>query len=184
MMLWTVSCLLWACLLCLANALPRRSTTPSSPAAWARGPALKTRLCGVKLSDYLAECASLGPVRFVVVGPGAILETVGSFSNLRFSESPSGGGRLATLSTDEPCFECHVRLSKVDTASQVVVEKQGKTLRVVRFIGRGEGEGPDPPKPTTHLSAILHGSDPRGVAAFDALVSKYGGSISFDGDTA
>ena len=178
---------LWACwlLLCLlvpTNSLPRRSTPPSSPAAWARGPALKTRLCGVKLSDYLAECASLGPVRFVVVGPGAILETVGSFSNLRFSESPSG--RLATLSTDEPCFECHVRLSKVDTASQVVVEKQGKTLRVIRFIGRGEGVGPDPPKPTTHLSAILHGSDPRGVAAFDALVSKYGGSISFDGDTA
>jgi hypothetical protein len=39
-------------------------------------------LCG-----FLSDCNSLGQVRLVVVGSGAILETVGSFENLRFADT-------------------------------------------------------------------------------------------------
>jgi hypothetical protein len=122
------------------------------------------------LSEYLEECSALGPVRFVVVGEGAILETVGSFSNLRFSEGVKG--RLATLSTDEPCFECHIRLAECKSALHAVVEKQGRTLRIVRFLA-ADGK-------TAHLSAILHGDDDKGKKKFEALKLKYGEKISFD----
>jgi hypothetical protein len=36
------------------------------------------------ITSFLADAKELGPVRFVVVGSGAILETVGSFDNLRY----------------------------------------------------------------------------------------------------
>jgi len=139
------------------------------------GPGLSRRVSSVPplcagLSEYLAECSALGPVRFVVVGAGAILETVGSFSNLRFSEGVKG--KLATLSTDDPCFECHIRLAECKSATHAVVEKQGRTLRVVRFLAE-DGK-------TAHLSAILHGEDDKGKRQFEALQEKYGEKISFD----
>ena len=55
------------------------------------------------LLEYLQGAKNLGPVRFVVVGSGAILETVGSFDNLRFAETAKG--ILATVSTEQPNFE-------------------------------------------------------------------------------
>jgi len=125
----------------------------------------------------LGECKSLGPVRFVVVGEGAILETLGSFDNLRFADTPKG--RLATLSTESPLFECHVRLSKIEEAAQVVVEKNGKTLRVIRFNGAGAGAGAAEGATTTHLSAILHGTHASGLEAFSALQTKYGAKVHF-----
>lgn len=100
------------------------------------------------LLDYLASAQLLGPVRFVVVGTGAILETVGSFDNMRVSESPKG--KLATFSTDDPCFECHIRLNEVKQIRQVEIEKFGRQLRVARFLDGAE---------TTVLSAILHKAD-------------------------
>lgn len=127
------------------------------------------------LREYLQECNSLGPVRFVVVGEGAILETVGSFDNLRFSETPKG--LLATLSTDSPCFECHIRCFKIDHCQQVVVEKNGKTLKIMRFNGRAPSG--DDGVVTTYLSAILHGSDPVGDKAFEDLQIKYGPVVGF-----
>ena len=42
------------------------------------------------LTEVLDECEALNNVRFVVVGNGAILETVGKFSNLRYSEGKQG----------------------------------------------------------------------------------------------
>ena len=49
--------------------------------------------------------------RFVVQGPGAILEAVGSFENLRIKEIP-GKGPLATVSDEDNAFECHVRYDR------------------------------------------------------------------------
>ena len=123
------------------------------------------------LREYLQECNSLGSVRFVVVGEGAILETVGSFDNLRFSETPNG--LLATLSTDNPCFECHIRCFKIDHCQQVVVAKNGKTLKIMRFNGRAPSDG----VVTTYLSAILHGAE--GDKAFEDLQIKYGPVVGF-----
>lgn len=67
-------------------------------------------------------------MRFVVVGPGAILEAVGSFDNLRYSESVKG--KLATVSTESPCFECHLRLNEIFTVKNLLVDKFGKQLRI------------------------------------------------------
>ena len=111
------------------------------------------------LAQFLTELASVGPVRFVVVGNGAILETVGSWSNLRYADTPKG--RLATVSSDSPCFECHLRLAEVKEVKNVSVEKFGKMLRITRFLG---ADG------STLLSSILHSgatdADPQHVSAW------------------
>jgi len=129
----------------------------------------------------LSDCASLGAVRFVVVGQGAILEAVGSFSNLRYADSPKG--KLATVSTDEPCFECHIRLREVKSIANVKINKFNKQLCVTRFLSE---DG------TTLLSAILHASPPPSSSttttpttttsnkeeAFDALILKWGEKLN------
>jgi hypothetical protein len=122
----------------------------------------------------LEECKGLGPVRFVVSGNGAILETIGSFENLRFSELPSG--KLATVSTETPRFECHIRCNKVEAAHQVVVEKNGKKLKIIRFNGR-DPEGSQ----TTFLSAIVHREEglDSGDGFFEKLQERYGNIVSF-----
>ena len=85
------------------------------------------------LTDFLADAGGLGAVRFVVVGTGAILETVGSFDNLRYADTVKG--KLATVSSENPCFECHIRLGEVKEVRNVVVEKFEKILRITRFLG-------------------------------------------------
>jgi hypothetical protein len=88
-----------------------------------------------------------------------------------FSHSESPKGKLATLSTDSPCFECHIRYSNVKEVHQVIVSKFEKTLRVTRFIDQ---DG------TTMLSVILHtaGSDEatteKNIQAWEKLRSTYG----------
>ena len=85
------------------------------------------------LTDFLQEARELGAVRFVVVGTGAILETVGSFENMRFSETTKGS--VVTFSSGSPVFECHIILSQVKEVQNVVVVKFEKKLRVTRFLG-------------------------------------------------
>lgn len=95
-----------------------------------------TEINGVSnvLVDFLRDSRDLGAVRFVVVGAGAILETIGSFENMRFSETVKGS--LVTFSSDRPVFECHIRLSQVKEVQNVVVEKFEKKLRITRFLGK------------------------------------------------
>ena len=85
------------------------------------------------LTNFLQEARELGAVRFVVVGTGAILETVGSFENMRFSETTKGS--VVTFSSGNPVFECHIILSQVKEVQNVVVVKFEKKLRVTRFLG-------------------------------------------------
>ena len=105
----------------------------------------------ITVRDFLQDLtdSKIGQVRFVVQGTGAILETVGSFDNLRYAETPKG--TLATVSTTAPCFECHLKIDSIDSVQQVVIEKFGKTLRVFRFCGKDVSN-----TQTTFLSAILH----------------------------
>lgn len=86
-----------------------------------------------KLLQFLTDASAIGAVRFVVVGTGAILETIGSFENLRFSDTVKG--KLITFSSENPCFECHVRVAEVKEVKNIVVQKFEKKLRVTRFIG-------------------------------------------------
>ena len=86
------------------------------------------------LTEFLTDARGLGAVRFVVVGQGAILETAGSFDNLRYADTVKG--RLATISSENPCFECHIRLNEVKEVKNVIVEKFEKILRVTRFLGK------------------------------------------------
>jgi hypothetical protein len=80
---------------------------------------------------------------------------MGSYSGLRFSETQKG--LLATVSSDEPLFECHIRLAEVKEVKMVTVTRplpggggNGRTLYVTRFLS-STGE--------TLLSSILHGED-------------------------
>lgn len=43
-----------------------------------------------RLEKFIEDCELLGPVRFVCMTDGAILESVGSFDNLRYSDQPKG----------------------------------------------------------------------------------------------
>lgn len=43
-----------------------------------------------RLEKFIDDCGLLGPVRFVCMTDGAILEAVGSFDNLRYSDLPKG----------------------------------------------------------------------------------------------
>ena len=95
----------------------------------------------------------LGPCRFVVVGSGAILEGSGAFENLRHKNG------LATVSSDDNSFECHVRLAEVRKAQFDKKEKEEKTLHIVRLLGEDD---------KSLLSAILTGEDGAPVEA-DAI---------------
>ena len=107
------------------------------------------------LLDFLVDSQKLGFVRFVVVGSGAILEAVGTFDNLSVSQSTQG--KLATVSLQDPCFECHIRLDEVKQVQNLSGEKFGKLRRVTKFK---DGSG------KTVLSAILHDESERSIAVW------------------
>ena len=71
---------------------------------------------------------------------------MGSFSNLRYSNTSKGV--LATFSSENPIFECHLRINSVKKIKLVEVAKESKTMRIIRFQTSEE-------KPL--LSAILVG---------------------------
>jgi len=122
---------------------------PALSPSRASGRARQARACAdapLTVEHFLRDLEFLGPCRFVVVGPGAILEAVGAFEDMRVDEAKG----LATVST-ETGFECHVRLSQVEKATFVAKESADKTLHIVRLIG-SEGK--------SLLSAILSPEEP------------------------
>jgi len=85
--------------------------------------------------------------RFVVVGPGAILEAVGGFESLRKDDAKG----LATVSNDDNSFECHIRLAEVAAAQFATKDSPaGRKMHIVRLLSAER-------KPL--LSAILHPED-------------------------
>ena len=105
-----------------------------------------------RTKSLLAEMEALGRVRFVVQGSGAILESmgaliepfaytgevlvVGNFTNLRYSDTQRGP--LATVSTADPPFECHVFLDEVHGVRFLIVTKFERELRITRFLAADE----------------------------------------------
>jgi len=118
----------------------------------------------------LRTCAQC---RFVVVGPGAILEGIGAFENLRHKNG------LATVSSDDNSFECHVRLGEVRSA-QFATKAKGpdETLHIVRLLGKDS---------KSLLSAILTGEDGApveddSIQFFDSLRERFGDEVELAAD--
>ena len=123
----------------------------AAPSHWPRPQS--TRLQASSESDFssiarglLADMEALGEVRFVVQGAGAILESMGEsrlpegnlrrntgrFDNLRYSDTQRGP--LATVSTPDPPFECHLFLNEVHAIRWLTVTKLDRVLRITRFL--------------------------------------------------
>mmetsp|Transcript_4070 Transcript_4070/g.15716 ORF Transcript_4070/g.15716 Transcript_4070/m.15716 type:complete len:193 (+) Transcript_4070:2463-3041(+) len=109
------------------------------------------------LEEFLAECHTLGPMRFVVIGNGAILEAAGEFSNMRHSTTPKG--ELLTFSASSATdangllsFELHLRPDNVRSIEMVekLVDEEKKLL-ILRFRGQTEHQ----PAKETHSHVIL-----------------------------
>ena len=102
-----------------------------------------------------------------MVGPGAILEAIGCFEDLRINDKG-----LATVSNDDCTFECHVKLGAVRSAQFATKESpQGRTMHIVRLLGADDA---------TLLSAILQPDEPGGeveegaIQFFEKLRNKFG----------
>ena len=101
-------------------------------------PAVATRACSpsacapltTTVKHFIEDLEFLGPCRFVVIGPGAILEAIGEFTDLRTDEAKG----LATVSTDTG-FECHIRLGEVKKAAFATKDGKDKTMHIIRLLG-------------------------------------------------
>lgn len=117
------------------------------------------------LCQFLEDAKCLRGVRHVVQGTGAILETAGSFENLRYSDIP-GKGILATVSSDIPLFECHIRIYEIREVKLLEIIKFEKKLYVIRFLLESG---------STALSSILMNTDDANeIDKWNALKLKYG----------
>jgi hypothetical protein len=123
--------------------------------------------CTVK--HFIKDLEFLGPCRFVVVGPGAILEAIGAFESLREKNG------LVTVSNDDNTFECHLRLSEISAAQFATKEgANGRQMHIVRLLGGTERK--------TMLSAILHPEDgdevdPGAIEFWDSLRQRFGDEV-------
>ena len=67
-----------------------------------------------RLSEFLKDAERLGNCRFVVQGSGAILESIGTFTDMRASANPKTGKDLITFSNNAIAgFECHLRVDEI-----------------------------------------------------------------------
>ena len=154
--------------LSLLPALVLSLSLPSSTLRRAPPRAPPAMMVGIK--HLLKDLEFLGPCRFVVQGPGAILEAVGAFENLRVSETAKG--TLATVSIGDS-FECHVRMSEVRSAAFVAKQSPtGKDLYIVRLLDAQDG---------SLLSAILHpgtdGFEEGAVEFYKRLRERFGENV-------
>ncbi|KAG7360756.1 hypothetical protein IV203_035855 [Nitzschia inconspicua] len=80
--------------------------------------------------------------RIVVVGNGAILESTNMLGpTLKLSQSPATGANLATFASDDQSFEFHLviaQVSKVAMVEKASPVKEGKMMRILRFLNNEE----------------------------------------------
>ncbi|GIL82832.1 hypothetical protein Vretimale_8197 [Volvox reticuliferus] len=161
-------------------ALRPRPFTCSGLRRAAKPPVTALRLraqAGVTLQSLLDDAvnAGLGKVRFIVLGDGAILESVNNFGSVRYNEVPNRGV-LATVASEDKSFECHITLSKVREVKFVKSKaKSGEyDIYATRFLGADS---------KVLMSCLLHGQqgqyDPAAVEAWTNLATKYGESVTF-----
>lgn len=168
----------------LTSTFAPRPFTPSSPAP-ARLPSLSTVRCtaavtGTSLAkQFIVDAGALGTVRFVSVGNGAVLETIGRFDYGQTDFAIPGKGEYVTIASADRTFECHLCVSKVAkiTLSDEPAKVGGHTLHVVRFVDE---------EAKIMLSVLLMWAPNEGpgnylfgaVDEFNKLREKYGAEVA------
>jgi len=129
-----------------------------------------TSTANVRTFLEAASASNLGKVRFIVMGQGAILESVAEWKGCKYTDIP-GKGTLATISTPDKSFECHLYISQLKTVKLAKSQARGATHDVygIRFTG-AEGQ--------MLLTCVLHGNagqyEPQALAAWQQLAQEFG----------
>eukprot|EP00877_Chromochloris_zofingiensis_P007174 jgi/Chrzof1/270/Cz01g09130.t1 len=132
--------------------------------------------CAVTARTFLDELANakLGQIRFIVISDGAILEAVSDMTRLKYTDIPSRG-TLATFSTEDKTFECHLTLSRLKEAriAQSKAKQGDYDLYAIRFANTED---------KVVLSCLIHGHGgqykPEAVQSWKVLQDKYGATVS------
>mmetsp|Transcript_14451 Transcript_14451/g.34843 ORF Transcript_14451/g.34843 Transcript_14451/m.34843 type:complete len:199 (+) Transcript_14451:404-1000(+) len=105
------------------------------------------------------------PFRIVVIGNGAILETMSKLGpTSKSSISPKSGERLLTFASEDKSFEFHVKVEQVCKVAFVAKDER----RVARFLS--ENGAPI-------CSLILADKGAEAAGWFDGLVEKHGNEV-------
>uniref|UniRef100_A0A6U1NZN9 Uncharacterized protein n=1 Tax=Fibrocapsa japonica TaxID=94617 RepID=A0A6U1NZN9_9STRA len=91
-----------------------------------------------RLEKFFQDSSLLGAVRFVVVTDGAILETVGSYENMKINDLDKG--KFATFKNSDKSFECHVNMDEVAkiTMSTKNAKQGDRILYITRFYDNAD----------------------------------------------
>jgi hypothetical protein len=109
------------------------------------------------------------PFRVVVVGNGAILESTNLLGpTFKVSQSPATGANLVTFASEDQSFEFHLMIAQVSKVAMIEKPspvKEGKTMRIMRFLNAEE---------KSICSLILADESADATGWFQRTVSKYG----------
>eukprot|EP00873_Tetraselmis_striata_P000910 jgi/Tetstr1/421174/TSEL_012216.t1 len=118
--------------------------------------------------------SALGPLRFICIGDGGILEVAQKFDQVSYNDIPNKG-TYCTLKTDDRGFEAHIALDKVSEGKLVKSKpRQGDyDIYKVSFLRDGGG---------SLMTCLLHGPDgnyePGAVEAWEALRDASGETVA------
>ena len=145
---------------CSAAFAPRSPRRPVRSA-----PARSTAEGDSGLRPFLDELPSLGALRFITVGPSAILETVASAEAVNYKDL-GDGATMATLKTTDARFEAHLRLHELAAVRMETKPKGDATLHFIKFLSKLDGDA--------SLMCLLHKPDADAVRRWEQLRDKYG----------
>lgn len=111
-----------------------RAQTPAAPAPVAAPPS-KTVAARQLLDDLAA--GGLSPCRFVVVGSGAILESVGEWSPVRYAERSTGA--IATISNQDKVSPFPRAPPPGHRRTKAAAVRRGRSTRGRHAAGGGGG---------------------------------------------
>lgn len=142
-----------------------------------QGPAAATTTANTELPDarrFLEAMEFLGPLRFITISETSILETVAEVESVSYKTMPDGT-TMATLKSQDSCFEAHLRLERVARISMEAKQKDDRMLYAIRFVSHLYDEQPA-------LVCLLHpdqahGYDQSTLDYWGGLMDKYGAEI-------
>jgi len=118
-----------------------------------------------------------------VIGNGAILESTATLgdpdSTMAMSLSPKTGERIATFASPDKSFEFHLKIDQVHSVTFTETQRTledgitNKTLRICRFMKRGESDTLSSAPLFPMCSLILTDSSSEAVTWFRDMVHKY-----------
>lgn len=151
---------------------------PGQPLAFSPQPAPSaTTTANAESPDvrrFLEAMEFLGPMRFISISETSILETVAEVEAVSYKTMPDGT-TMATLKSQDSCFEAHLRLERVARISMEAKQKDDRMIYAVRFVSHLHDEKPA-------LVCLLHpdrddGYDQSSLDYWEGLIDKYGPEI-------